>query len=227
MSSRVDTEQSTPAPLLWANRDNSLVASQRQVMLDFDSTVFPLLDAMAAHPDGGDHLGYEHIRAWGDLIHACGGGEAMLALFEQVMRHEAMRDHPPFVGAREAVAALRDHGVAVRVVSARHPKFAPEITAYLDDYGITVDEVLCAEPIDKVAWCHDNAVEILVDDHPKTLAAAHDAGLEALGLCFDFNRHFFVERGLPTPATWNELGLETLRAVERRVALRLACSEQA
>lgn len=104
-------------PLELLIRDPRL-AAQRQVMIDFDSTIFPLIDAMADHPLGSE-ITYEVIQRYEDLPKACGGIERMLRIFDEVMGYRAMRSYAPFPGAPDAINRLAQRGFAVHVVSNR------------------------------------------------------------------------------------------------------------
>lgn len=190
-------------PLELLIRDPRL-AAQRQVMIDFDSTIFPLIDAMADHPLGSE-ITYEVIQRYEDLPKACGGIERMLLIFDEVMGYRAMRSYAPFPGAPDAINRLAQRDFAVHVVSNRDPGLEDDVGRWLADHGIEVSSVVCAERLDKVSWCRENGVEIMVDDHPGTLSAAHAAGLEVRSLAFNYNRRELQAAGLPLSRDWREL----------------------
>jgi uncharacterized HAD superfamily protein len=214
-------------PFLYAHRDNPRVAGQRQVMLDVDSTVFPLIPAMNTLR-GGERVRYEDIPTYNDLPGLCGGVKPMLALFDEAMTYEKMMEIGVFPGVRESIDALRDHNVKVHVISSRPAGFADGTERYLRDQGVHYDSFLCEFEPDKLAFCQQEGIEVIIDDHPDLLArAAGSDAVTALALRFPYNaaaldQHGFRHTsGLADGSGWVELGSHTLHTVADRVRLQL------
>lgn len=190
--------------LLQLHRHNETLAQERQLLLDFDSTVYPLLSAMERHPLARG-VSYESVQSWGGLIDDCGGRERLAAVLDDVLAYEWMREHPPFDGVQEAMERMRSDGVRVRVVSDRSPHLREHVQRYLDDHQIHYDSVLCQSGIDKINWCVANQVTTAVDDNPNFLAATRAAGISALSLSFIYNREALIEHSHPHAEDWVSL----------------------
>jgi FMN phosphatase YigB (HAD superfamily) len=182
-------------------------------MVDFDSTIFPLLDAIGDHPHGAG-VAYPTMATWAGLADACGGAERLAAILEEVMAFDWMQRFAPFEGAIAVLASLRERGIAICVVSDRPMRRRDDLQAYFKHWTIPVDEIVCEPGIDKVSWCRARGVEVLVDDHPDTLMQAHKAGLTALGLHFPYNEEVFRQCGLPAAASWAELERLLVEAID-------------
>jgi hypothetical protein len=198
-----------------------------KLMLDFDSTVFRLLDAMRLCP-GGERVKYEDCPTWVYLMHLCGpekdedGGEFsdeqrlkfMLDLFGEAMKLERMHqlgEDGVFEGCREALQALHARGVEIHVVTDRPTELMAGTEQFLVDHQIPFDTITRVSGRDKAQWCLDNGVHVMIDDHPDTLQSAIDAGLEALSLTHLYNSH--VE-GAVLRDTWAELAPAIDEALE-------------
>jgi uncharacterized HAD superfamily protein len=203
-------------PLLHANRDNPQVAAQRQVMLDVDSTVFPLIDAIAEHI-GDPTLTTDRCTSWDSLPQLLGGVDRMMEVFEEVMTYETMMRHGVYPGVRETVEALHAHNVKIHINTHRPSSVAEDTARYLRDQGIHFDSFHCELGTDKVGFCRERGIEVLVDDHPDTLRSAVEHGLEGLALRYPFNEEVLRRHGLRHATDWRQLGHHVLDAVEERV----------
>jgi hypothetical protein len=208
------------SPLLMRAKDNPRFQKDLQVMLDFDSTVFPLLDAMQTHHLATDKLTYQEMHSWEALVPASGGPENMQRIFDEVMVFEKMKAHRPFRGAKEVLRHLHRHGVQIHIVSDRRPDLSSDIADYLDQYQLHYDSLLCQKGIDKLNWCKEHQVRIVVDDYPNFLARAHQAGLKTHGLAFPFNREVLAQRDVDAAETWTQLGQHLFNDLEQLIQER-------
>lgn len=214
---RPDPERVAAArSLLQSHKRNELLASQRQLLLDFDSTVYPLINAMGSHPLSRG-ASYENVTHWDGLIDLCGSREKMMAAFDEVFAYDWMRDHPPFDGVKEAMERMRDDGVTVRVVSARSARFEDDVRQYLDQYQIHHDSVLCRVPIDKIAWCLENEVTTAVEDDPGFISRSRAAGITTLGLRFIYNEDALADHSHHHADEWEILSDQLSCALARNV----------
>jgi phosphoglycolate phosphatase-like HAD superfamily hydrolase len=197
---------------------NATSPSSDKIMLDFDSTVFRLLDAMQLIP-GGERVKYEDCPTWEYLMHLCGPEahpdgspvtdaerlQFMLDLFAEAMKLEHMHQlgaDGVFEGCREALADLTARGVEILVVTDRPAELIEGTAQFLRDHDLPFDEIHRVSGRDKTQWCIDNGVRVMVDDHPDTLTEAIGAGLTGLSLSHLYNRH--VE-GAILADTWADL----------------------
>lgn len=192
-----------------------LAAPSPVVAVDLDSTVFPLIDAIAALP-GNEGFGMHEVDDWDYLIGRFGGLESMLATLGQAMRAEHALRVPPFAGAGEVLERLvARHNARLVVMTDRPPGLAPDTLAYLAHHRIPSAAVLCGRLADKVALCDLLGAGTIIDDRPSTLETAHRAGLQALTLAHPYNETARAAIGLDALADWAQLE-ERLDAVLSR-----------
>ena len=205
------------SPLLLEHKDDPRLRAHYRVMMDLDSTWYPLLEAMATRP-GGQRVRYQDCPTWESLADLVDGGvPRMLEMFDEVMSFEVMRNHPPLAGAREAAHTMKAHGMELHVMTQRHPRFADDTRRYLDHFGMPYDSLVCDMEHDKLALCRQRGIAVVVDDHPDLLASAHDQGLDALSLHYPYNAAVIGERRLAHAHSWTDLATHVAAAVARRV----------
>jgi hypothetical protein len=194
-------------------------------MVDMDSILFPILEAMASRP-GGEGIRVEDIHTWETLPKLIAGGvPRMLQMFDEVMPFAAMAGFPPPPGAIAGMQALRAHGCELHVKTDRPERFAGDVARYLDHFSVPYDTLLCAPGIDKLALCQEEGIEVLVDDHPALLERAHDAGLDCLSLHYPYLDELVGRQGLKTAHSWLDLAEHVAGAVEGRVERDLAARD--
>jgi uncharacterized HAD superfamily protein len=177
-----------------------------QLALDFDSILWPIVPAMGFR--------YEDCPTWDHLAVLCGGVKPMLAKFDEVMDYRKMRQTPMIAGAREAVCHFKARGVQVHIMTMRPARFARCVARVLQEAEIPYDRLDCLPDIDKVSLCLQRGIQVLVDDHPQTLRAAHEAGLTAMTLNYLYNADPVNELGLTSADSWAELEPLVLRELD-------------
>lgn len=189
-----------------------------KLMLDFDSTVFRLLDAMALVP-GGERVRYEDCPTWLGLADLCGPADEpltvdervgiMLGIFSEAMRVETMQalgERAIYEGATEQLQRLRASGVQIHLVTDRPQDRITGTADFAHQQGIPFDAIHRVSGRDKTQWCIDNGVHVMVDDHPDTISQAVQAGITALTLDHLYNREVVAEHGISSHADWSDLG---------------------
>lgn len=207
--------------LILDYKDNPQFASQRQVMLDIDSTIYALVDAMALLP-GGEACSAYKCATWDALPNLCGGVEKMLDLIDQAHRFEHMRKIGLMPGAKEAANILRDHGISIHMVTHRNPELIGDAQQFLKEEDFPHDSLICDHDADKVAICTEQRISVLIDDHPEILAAADKSGMSALTIHYPYNNKIIQNRDLNYAAHWGELGPQVLGAVEAQIRKELS-----
>lgn len=173
------------------------------VILDFDSTLFPLLEAIARLP-GLAHVSYARTPDWGHLVDACGGMAAMEAAFARVMQLEAMAQTGLFPGAAAGVRHLAAEGWHCLVVTDRDPGFAAATLALLAAHEVPHVGLVCGS-VCKVSVARAVGARLLIDDKPDTLAAAAVDGLAATALAWPYNAAVAAAHGLERGDDWLQL----------------------
>ena len=192
------------------------------VMLDFDSTVLPLLHVMATCP-GGERLRYEDVPSWDGLPELVDGGlPRMLEMFDEAFAYEKMGKHAPFDGAADTLRSLSACGVRFHVKTERPARFGDDVRRYLSDHHIHYASLRCDQPLDKVAECLAEDIHIAVDDHPRFIATASTAGIAVRTLGYGYNFEACAEQGIEASRDWSELYGELLAAVAARLLVELA-----
>lgn len=186
-----------------------------RVACDLDCTLFPLLDAMRLVP-GGERVRYEDCPTWDSLPRLC--DRPMDEIFAEAMRLEVAGRVGVYEGAVEVLARLRDDGVAIEVVTARPRELRRETEDFLDAFSVPHDALTVAHDVDKVAYCRERGIGVLLDDAPATIEKARDAGLAVLGLRHLYNRHL-AGAGIELAPSWPELEAPLRRALGLRSAI--------
>ena len=177
-----------------------------QIALDVDATVFRFHAAMALLP-GCAHISADRDTYWGSIAASLPGGEGeLIDLFKTAFTYRHMRRAGLFEGAREEIAKLAADGVRVHVMTRRLPGYAADTQRFLVDEGLVFDEFTCQDPFDKIALCQRLGIDVIVDDHPETIEAAHAAGMRALTLLYPFNRETVQRLGIEHASHWRDLG---------------------
>jgi hypothetical protein len=97
-------------PFLMEHYDNPIVINERQIMVDVDSTLFPLLDAMRKCP-GGERVSIEKCHAWSDLSGLVEGGSSrMIQIFDECMNYQSMQEHKPYPSSVATLQSIHKHG---------------------------------------------------------------------------------------------------------------------
>lgn len=193
---------------------------QRQVMLDVDSTLFPLLEAMRRLP-GGENVRMERCHSWEELPNLCGSPEKMFELFDGAMSLEGMRAVGLLPGARAATHALRRHGVAVHVATQRPAELAEDTERFLRESGLHFESIACGPDLDKVELCREMEIPLLVDDHPEALRSAKRARIRPFALHWPYNEQVLAEVGaLDHGRDWLTLTKGLLETIKGLVSYR-------
>jgi phosphoglycolate phosphatase-like HAD superfamily hydrolase len=192
-------------------------ATPPQIMLDFDSTVFCLLDAMRLCTNG-ERVSYADCPTWAGLIELCGPEgdhlttkdrlHIMLDVFSEAMTFEHMSslgEKAIFAGADRALQRMHAAGVKIHVLTDRPDDRMEGTARFLNEYNIPFDSIHRVSGRDKAAWCVENGVHVMIDDHPETIEQAHAAGLTVLSLAQLYNAEVAAELGLELAGSWDEL----------------------
>ena len=195
-----------------------------QIMLDLDSTVFPLMPAMAMHA-GGERVNYADCPSWFGLADLCAGEtpderlQTMLALFNKAWEPDTMRAVGAFPGAVETVKALVEHGVKIHVFTHRPENLYDSTVTYLDEIDLPYHELVVHPKADKVAYCNQHGIQVAVDDHPDFIERASAAGIDVRALQFHYNAEQIAAAGIPVTRDWTTLSGQLMDIVELHTIL--------
>jgi hypothetical protein len=193
-------------------------------MIDFDSTVFPILDAIGRRP-GGERVSYEAMRDYGELPTLIeGGAERMGEMFAEIMPFLAMREHEPIAGVGHALRTLATLGCELHIKTDRPADVAQDVARYLRLHRLPFSSLDCESGLDKLGLCQQEGIAIVVDDHPGFLLRASQAGLDALSLRYRYHDGIAREPGIDLAPSWPALARRVAAAVERRVLARCRAS---
>ena len=183
--------------------------------IDFDSTVWPFLDAFGAVPEtpllpDGNVVGQMSCGYWEILPELFGATRAdnpdffdkdglnrMLATMDKARSLESLRRLGLFDGFTEALAALRADGYEPVILSDVSETSGASVRAYLAELGLDI-EVVCCSGKDKAQWCLDNGSPLLVDDAPVTILDAAAKGVPLLTFAYPYNETASAETAANT-----------------------------
>jgi hypothetical protein len=202
---------------MLAHKDDPLCACAYNVMLDFDSIIFPMLEAMASLP-GGQRISYANCPTYESLpLLVDGGVERMLEMFAECASYKIMRQHPPFAGAVAMTNALAELGVKFHVKTERDESLAENTRRYLDEHSIPFVSFRCQTPLDKIGECEAEKIAVAVDDHSAFIARATAAGITVITLGYPYNVAVCQEVGAGHAKDWPQLAPMVVAAVESKI----------
>jgi uncharacterized protein len=156
-----------------------------RIAVDIDSTLhhyWDQLSAIAKRRFGVD-LPYETQLTWEisrlrpEQVHLC---------VRETHSERYVLAAEPYPGAVEAIRRWHEAGHFIQVTSHR-TREAHEATArWLDEIGLPHDELWCS--FDKVGRCVELGVYVLIDDSPRTLIKAAEAGITPATILHPWNR---------------------------------------
>jgi uncharacterized protein len=174
-----------------------------RIAIDIDSTLHHYWDQLAgaARRRFGVELPYREQTGW-----------EIDALTEDELRTCVLETHSdavilaaePYPGAVETVAAWRAAGHEIHIASHRIDAAQAATARWLERIGLRHDELHCS--FDKVAYCVERGVGLLVDDSPVNLAGAREAGIAAATIAHPWNRSLCGRDGIVCAEDWPALG---------------------
>lgn len=231
-------------PFLTHIKENHPEAVQEmQVMIDLDSTIFPLDRAMREKgidveiisvedwSSSGDTIGDAIMIHFGraDLLHEKDLDEEQLQEKIQILGdffrelhedEELMKRAGVYRYAPQMIHLMRKQGIKVHILTHRAPTAALSTQIWLEEMGIEYDFFECAESgdLDKIDYCKKHKIPLLFDDKPKTITDAEDAGIEALSLKWPYSKKALEEAGGDEAHCWMEMTHIALDHIERIVS---------
>jgi hypothetical protein len=208
-------------PLVWRHRTDPRFASERQVAVDVDQTIFPLIPSIAGVPGGrliaaGPFLTYEC------LTRRCGGLDGLLQILERATAFEHAARGGLFHGVRESLEHLRAHGFQIHFMTHRPEAHRQRTQRFLDHFELSYDSLTVSLDIDKPRACRERGISTLIDDKPQTILDADAAGVRPLSLSWTYNRDAIRRCLVPFAANWSDLTRQTLDATAALIETRLS-----
>jgi hypothetical protein len=173
-----------------------------RIAVDIDSTLHHYWDQFAAIAKRrfGVELAYETQLTW--EISRLRPEQARACVAEShTGRHVLAAE--PYPGAVETIRGWHEAGHFVQVTSHR-AREAHEVTAsWLEQIGLPYDELYCS--FDKVSRCRELAIDVLIDDSPKTLLKAAELGMTPATILHPWNRDLCEEEDIVCAEDWPTL----------------------
>lgn len=187
---------------------------------DFDSTMWDMMTALALEVERETGMpaaeAYAIVNSHWDAIDKVAGDKRNL-LIRRSCSIEAMRPMGLYPGVVEATHELERLGYRIVVMTHRPPETITDVALMLSENEAVVHEIQCGE-FDKIAACQAAGIDVLVDDKPATIEAAHAAGMIALSLSHPFNSEVIGRLGIVGASGWQpELIGQVIAALERGV----------
>jgi len=153
-------------------------------MVDVDNTLFdfatPLYEMFKK--DGMDIPRVSEWNIWDYFYPYYMTSKIAHEYFNEVHSHQL--EYEPFEDARVFLENLiKDR--AVVIVSHRRPHQCAELRKWLNENNLPYDMVECSD--DKTKMFNRAVFDVVIDDCPMTLTAAHNAGIAAYGLSRPWN----------------------------------------
>ena len=111
----------------------------------------------------------------------------------------------------QAIRELRSLGVAVHLITARHPEYATVTEDYLAAHGIAYDGIWFGE--DKVEISLELGVSFFADDRAENCLSLQEAGIDCAMVDAFHNTHVDY---WPRATSWSEIGELALASLQRR-----------
>jgi uncharacterized HAD superfamily protein len=184
-----------------------------RIAIDIDSTLHHYWDelARASRRRFGVDLPYEEQRTWTITRLR---EEQLRAAIDDTHSDAAIARAEPYPHAAEIVNGWHAAGHFILITSHRAERCRPATARWLDAIGLAYDHLDCSR--DKVAFCVDLEMDLLIDDSPLNLVRALDAGMVVATISHPWNREVCEEEDIVCARDWPALAA----ALERRCALR-------
>lgn len=183
-----------------------------KIALDIDSTLHHYWDLLqrVARDRYGVELPYEEQRDWGITALA---RDAVVHCVEETHSDENILAGVPYEGAVDTVRSWHERGHWIHVTSHRRPHTAQATARWLERIGMPFDDLHCS--FDKVTRCVELGIDVLVDDSPRNIARAREAGMVAATIVHPWNEHVVGRDGVIGARDWHELRSELDPVLER------------
>jgi phosphoglycolate phosphatase-like HAD superfamily hydrolase len=180
------------------------------IAIDFDGVAWPLVDSLGQLPDcpewQGERLTTQNCSTWDTVIDIWGQGlDYAFAKMDEARSLENLRRIGLFAGFAEAMQTLEARSFRPTILSHNSEAACAGIRTYLDERGLGHIEMIAARPAEKIEWCLAEGAEILVDDAPDTIRAAHAAGLTPVAPRYLYNADAIAETGAIWGHDWKQL----------------------
>jgi uncharacterized protein len=173
-----------------------------KIALDIDSTLHHYWDLLqrVARERYGVELPYEEQRDWGITALE---RDAVVHCVEETHSDENILAGVPYDGAVETVRDWHEQGHWIHVTSHRRAQTAAATARWLEQIGMPFDDLHCS--FDKVTRCVELGIDVLVDDSPRNIDRAREAGIVAATIVHPWNEHLVTEDGVIGARDWHEL----------------------
>lgn len=173
-----------------------------RIAIDIDSTLHHYWDlfALLARRRFGVTLAYEEQVTW-DIVQL--RREQVAALVAESHRPEHVIGAAPYAGAVETISGWHAAGHYIHITSHRSTDAHDATVAWLEQIGLAYDDVHCSW--DKISRCTEIDIDVLIDDSPRNILRAQEAGIVPATLAHPWNRELCREEGVICAADWHEL----------------------
>jgi uncharacterized HAD superfamily protein len=173
-----------------------------RIAIDIDSTLHHYWDRLsdAARRRFGIELPYEEQFDWGITRLKPKQLEVCIA---ETHSDEAILAGTPYPGAVETVRRWHEAGHFIHITSHRSVACHEATERWLTSIDLPYDELYCS--FDKVGRCQEIAIDVLIDDSPRNIEQAIEAGIVAATLRHPWNRDVCDVEDVIAAEDWTEL----------------------
>lgn len=170
----------------------------RQVMVDFENTIFPYHTALAivhkTNPDLSEDQARDYIYSNPSVMNSVG----------------------VYKGAQVIISSFQKNKLGVHIVSSVSQKYQSTIKQFLASQNITYSKLVLGSG-DKLAYCQQEKISTLIDDNPDLIENAEKEGIDAVSFVWDHNADSLSLWGGDGARSWKEIGVHVLDATERHI----------
>ncbi len=173
-----------------------------RIAIDIDSTLHHYWDRLseAARRRFGIELPYEEQFDWGVTRLKPKQLEVCIA---ETHSDEAILASTPYPDAVATVEAWHDAGHFIHITSHRQVTCQGATERWLQRIGLPYDELYCS--FDKVGRCQEISIDVLIDDSPRNIEQALEAGIVVATLRHPWNRDVCDVEDVIAADDWAEL----------------------
>jgi phosphoglycolate phosphatase-like HAD superfamily hydrolase len=171
-------------------------------MVDFDSTVWPTR-TMWADITGNPRFNEDHSDWYGPVAMA-GGPKKFDRLLETCSTYETMSRFQPFPGAIETLVELQELGAHQTLLTARREHELDAVSRVLADHGYRPEVAASRRSLEKIPYALEHRSDLMLEDEPRAIAAAHAAGLSITSLRYGYNADVIDRLSIPYASDWTE-----------------------
>lgn len=159
----------------------------RHIAIDIDQTIFPSFESLNLLPERKNcQLLVEDCTEYSKFGEQIGDGA--LEVFRRSFQFEHAKQIKPFQGVYETLQFLHKNNITITFLTHRNKIVFEETYQWIKHHNINYGQIIC-HPHNKIDWCLENNVSLLIDDHPDCIEDGLKRNFPVISLKWPYHQH--------------------------------------